>query len=148
MDPITLAGLVMTALSPYIAKVSEEFATKVGDAAFDQAQHLYQTIRARFAKEPDAGKASKQLEEFKQDPDVADTVQMKLVRILQSDPAFAETLKEIVQSGPRQILTVRGFSSAKATDFSNTTSSGAQEADVEDHSTIEGTRFHIGPKEA
>jgi len=147
MDPVTLAGLAIAALSPYIAKMGEEIATKVGDAAFDQAQRLYQAIHARFAKEPDGGKASRQLEEFKQDSDVANTVQTKLVRMLQDDPAFAQTLAQIVQSGPKQNLTVRGYSSAKDTDMSNATSSGTQEALVEDHSTIEGTRQRIGPKE-
>jgi hypothetical protein len=147
MDPVTLAGLAMAALAPYIAKVGEEVATKVGDAAFDHAQRLYSAIHARFVKEPDGGKASKQLEEFKQDPDVANTVQTKLVRMLQDDPTFAQTLTQIVQSGPKQNLTVRGSSSAKDTDISNATSSGTQEALVEDHSTIEGTRLRIGPKE-
>ena len=50
MDPVTLAGLAITTLSPYIAEVGKEVATKVGDAAFEQAQRLYDAIRARFAK--------------------------------------------------------------------------------------------------
>ena len=102
MDPMTLATLVLAQLSPYIAKAGEEFASKVGDAAFEQGKRLYEALRARFTKETpqDGGKASQKLEELKEDPDVAATVQTKLARILEADPDFANTLKQILQSGP------------------------------------------------
>ncbi len=102
MDPVTLATLVMAQLTPYIAKAGEEFASKVGDAAFEQGKRLYEALHARFAKEApkDGGKASQKLEELKEDPDVKATVETKLARILEADPDFANTLKQILQSGP------------------------------------------------
>lgn len=150
MDPVTLAGLAITTLSPYIAEVGKEVATKVGDAAFEQAQRLYDAIRARFAKEApkDEGRASEALETFKKDPDNAATVQTKLARILQDDPDFARELSKIVQSGPRQSFTVRRGSRATNTEVTTSDSRSHQEILVEDNSQIEGTRMAIGPGEA
>ena len=146
MDPATLASLALTILSPYIAEVGKEFATKVGDAAFEQAKRLYDAIHARFAKvaPKDEGRASDALETFKKDPDNAATVETKLVRILQDDPDFARELSQIVQSGPIQILTVRRHS--RATD--TTDSRSYQETLVEEHSRIERTNMAIGSDKA
>lgn len=152
MDPVTLAGLAITTLSPYIAEVGKEFATKAGDAAFEQAKRLYDAIHARFAKEApkDEGRASEALETFKKDSDNAATVQTKLARILQDDPDFAHELSQIVQSGPRQSLTVRGDSRAIDTDIATVDSKSQQEQEVlvEDHSQIKATRLRVGPGEA
>ena len=150
MDPVILAGLAITTLAPYIAEVGREFATKAGDAAFEQAKRLYDAIQARFAKEApkDQGRASEALEIFKKDSDNAATVQTKLARILQDDPDFAHELSQIVQSGPRQGLTVRRDSLAIDTDITTVDSGSQQEILVEDNSQIEGTRLIVGPGEA
>ncbi len=150
MDPATLAGLAIAALSPYIAEVGKEFATKAGDAVFEQAKRLYNAIHARFAKEApnDEGRASEALEIFKKDSDNAATVQTKLARILQEDPDFAQELSQIVQAGPKQILTVRRDSRAIDTNMTTTDSRSQQEILVEDNSQIEGTNMTIGSGKA
>jgi histone deacetylase complex regulatory component SIN3 len=150
MDPVTLAGLAIMTLSPYIAEVGKEFATKAGDAAFEQAKRLYDAIHARFAKEApkDEGRASEALEAFKKDSDNAATVQAKLARILQDDPDFAHELGQIIQSGPRQSFTVRRDSRAIDTDITTVDSGSQQEILVEDNSQIEGTRLIVGSGEA
>jgi len=117
VNPATLASLALTILSPYIAEVGKEFATKVGDTEFEQAKLLNTAIHALFAKAApkDEGRARDALETFKKDPDKAATVQTKLVCILQDNPDFARELSQIVQSVPTQILTVRRHSCATDT---------------------------------
>jgi hypothetical protein len=150
VDPITLAGLVVTALSPYIAEIGKEFATQAGDAAFERAKRLYDAIHDRFAKEApkDEGRASKALETFEKDPDNAATIQTKLARILQDDLDFTRELSLIVQSGPRQSFTVRRDSRAIDTDMATSDSRSLQEIVIEDNSQIEVTRMIIGSGEA
>lgn len=150
MDPTTLAALTVTALSPYIAEVGKEFATKAGDAAFERAKRLYDAIHDRFAKEAskDEGRASEALETFEKDPDNAATIQTKLARILEDDSDFTRELSLIIQSGPRQSFTVRRDSRALDTDMTTADSRSQQEIVVEDNSQIEGTRMIIGSGEA
>src|SRR5438270_11843610 len=101
MDPITLTGLALTILSPYIAKVGEGFATRVGDEVFEQGKRLYKAIRDRFTQHPDGGKASTVLENFTKDPEeYSSNFENKLLPLLQQDAEFAETLKKIIESGP------------------------------------------------
>src|SRR5436305_11018348 len=91
MDPATLAVVVVTALSPFIAKAGEGFATKVGEAAFEQSKRLYDAIRARFTEEADKGNDTPVdvLENYQRKPAVySNTLQTVLIPLLEDDPAF------------------------------------------------------------
>ncbi len=147
MDPVTLAGLAITTLSPYIAEVSKEFATKAGDAVFEQAKRLYDAIHARFAKEADAGKASKVLQNFAEDPkEYAPNLENKLLQILQADPNFASTLSQIYHSGPIQSIKVGEDAKFENTNFSNELDRGTQTIEAGDRPNFSGTTFNISPK--
>ncbi len=65
-------------------------------------QRLYEAIYARFAQETDGGKASNTLEFFVKDPDYSSVVEKKLSHLLQTDPAFADTLHQIIQASFNQ----------------------------------------------
>ncbi|MBV9689399.1 MAG: hypothetical protein JO202_06785 [Ktedonobacteraceae bacterium] len=107
MDAATLTNQVMTALAPivpYLSSAGTAIAGKVGEDVYQQGKKLYEAIRTRFAKEPDGGKASKALQAFVDDPDVSGAVEIKLQRLIQSDPAFADTLRQIIHAGPQQVI--------------------------------------------
>lgn len=150
MDPITLAALTALAtkvvgiLTPFFSKAGEAFASKFGEAAYQEAGHLYQIVHDRFAKEPDNGRASKALQNFADDPQTYDTVlKNMLLPILQSDSHFADALTAITQKGPLQILEIGTGSTAKGTQMENTAGQGVQIARAGDHSTLENNIFKI-----
>jgi ribosomal protein S8E len=106
MDATELAQQVMTALTPiapYLNAVGTAIATKFGEDIYQRGKRLYEAIHTRFAQEPDE-KASKALQAFVNDPDLSGGVEIKLVRLIQADPSFALTLRQILQSGPQMTI--------------------------------------------
>lgn len=110
MDPTTLTNEVMKSLAPvvpYLSTAGAAIATKVGEDVYERGKKLYEAIRARFAKEPD-DKASNALQAYVDDPDLAGSIEIKLQRLIQNDPSFAETLQQIMRAhaGPQQVIDV------------------------------------------
>src|SRR5260221_482645 len=56
MDPVIvdLATKVMAILLPLVSKSAEEFATQVGDAAYDKAKSLLSTIKQKWSRDKEA----------------------------------------------------------------------------------------------
>jgi hypothetical protein len=56
MDPamIDLATKVMAVLLPFVSKSAEEFATQVGDSAYDKAKALLSTIKQKWSRDKEA----------------------------------------------------------------------------------------------
>ena len=151
MDPIaltTLASQVMALLTPYLTKAGEEFVSQFGDAAFEQCKRLYDAVRARFIKEApkDGGNAAQALDALAKDPDMASAVQTKLVRILQEDPDFAETINVILHSDPIQRITVGADAKVEKTHISNELGQGTQTIEGGDRATFSDISMNIGPK--
>lgn len=148
MDPaaLMLASQVMTFLTPYLSKAGEEFASKVGDAAFEQCKRLYNAVRARFIKESpnDAGNASQALDALAKDPDMADVVEKKLARLLEADPDFASTLQQILRSGPQQRIEIGDDSTAENNQMRNKADKGSQEMRAGSRSTLKDNIMEIG----
>jgi hypothetical protein len=149
MDPITLTTLasqVMALLTPYLTKAGEEFASKFGDAAFEQCKRLYDAVRARFVKEApkDGGNAAQALDALAKDPDMASAVQTKLARILQADPDFANTLKQLLRSGPLQDIQVGEDSTAIGNQMRNREGEGSQTMRGGNRSTLKDNIMEIG----
>src|SRR5713226_6107319 len=149
MDPIaltTLASQVVALLTPYLTKAGEEFASKFGDAAFEQCKRLYDAVRARFMKEApkDGGNAAQALDALAKDPDMASAVQTKLVRILQADPNFAETINVILHSGPIQSIEVGDDSIAEGNQMKNRVGEGSQMMRGGNRSTLKDNSMEIG----
>lgn len=153
MDTSTLtafAGQVMVLLTPwvpYLGKAGEAVATKSGEAAFEKAAELYKAIHTRFVKEvpTDQGKASQALELLSTDPDNAETVQKKLVRILQNDPGFLDTLRKIVEGSSGPIMSVKGGNRIVVEDIDISTTHQRSKQTVEggDDATLRRIRMKV-----
>ncbi len=146
MDAVTLTTQVMTILTPvlpYLTSAGTAIAGKIGEDTYQQAKKLYETIRTRFAKEPDDGKASKALQAFVDDPDLSGSIEIKLQRLIQSDPHFANTLHQIILTGPRQSLTADEDAEVRRIRMTNTAGSGDQDIKGGKRSKIEDVEMNI-----
>ncbi len=147
MDPLilTLASQVMTFITPYLTKAGEEFASKVGDAAFEQCTRLYNVVRARFINEApnDGGNASHALDALPKDPDMAGVVETKLARLLEADPDFANTLQQMLRSGPLQSIEIGEDSTAEGNQMKNRAGEGSQTMQAGNRSTLKGNIMEI-----
>jgi hypothetical protein len=99
MDPITIALQVVSVLAPFVSNVANEFASKVGDAAFDKASAILAAIKKRWASDP---VASADLSRFEQNPQVFQPVlQDTLQKKLSDDKELADLLSQLLQEmGP------------------------------------------------
>ncbi|MGZ3626950.1 MAG: hypothetical protein ACXVDN_04665 [Ktedonobacteraceae bacterium] len=101
MDPITiaLASQVISVLVPFVSKAADEFASKVGDAAFDKASAILGAIKKKWAGDP---VASADLTRFEQNPQVFQTVlQDTLQKKLSDDKELADLLSQLLHDmGP------------------------------------------------
>lgn len=149
MDPVTLAAVVVAALSPFIAKAGEGLATKIGEETFEQGKRLYEAIHARFTKEADKGDdtAVDVLQNYERKPAVySDTLQTVLVPLLENDPAFAQTLTQIVQSGPTQNMDFQDDANIEDTHMDNEYGKGSQNMKGGHRSHFKNVSMNIGPK--
>ena len=106
MDPTTLVHQVINTLIPvipYLSSAGTAIATKIGEDTYQQGKKLYHTIYARFAQEPD-DKANKALQAWVDDPDLSSAVEVKLLRLIQHNSAFAGMLLHIIQTGPQMVI--------------------------------------------
>lgn len=100
MEPVTLGTTVMSILMPYVAKKAEEFIKIAGKAAYNRAQKLLATLKAKWAGDKEA---TDQLALFEQDPNrhwqaVEDTLTKRLAK----DRNLAAELKQVIeQMGPK-----------------------------------------------
>lgn len=98
MDISTLVPAVMALLAPFVAKGAEEFAKTAGKAAAEKAGALLSTLRERWSKDDEAKDA---LTRFEQKPErYRPVVEDILAEAVRADPAFAQTLSQIL--GPVQ----------------------------------------------
>lgn len=152
MDIPTITTEVMnalTALVPYIGAAGTAIATSAGNSAYargiEQAKHLYEKIKERFAGEKDGASATQALQTFVNgDADFNIVVKTKLERILHNDPAFAQDLLRIIQSGPIQSLIVGEEAEARRIHMTNTFGRGSQNVQIGRGSTTEDIKFNIG----
>ena len=129
MDAATLTNEVMTALAPivpYLSGAGNAIAGKVGEDVYQQGKKLYQAIRTRFAKEPDSGKANKALQAFVDDPDLSGAIEIKLQRLIQSDPAFADILCQIIHTGSQQVIDASDAATVRKNTMKSTQHRGFQ----------------------
>jgi len=100
MDPIsTLVGSVMGVLMPYVVKGAEEFARLAGEAAYNKARHLLDTLKAKLAGDKEAIDGLTRLEEKPEryQPVVEDILKEKLS---QDKDLAAELERLLKEMGP------------------------------------------------
>lgn len=149
MDPAALTGLIMGIITSSVPLIGTAIATRLGEDAYgtakEQAKRLYEAIHKRFSHEKDNGNASQALQALAGgDTDYDVVVEKKLFTVLQADPDFARELAQIVQSGPRQILTAAEEARASRIRMSNSLGRGHQEISAGKSSIIDDVQFTIG----
>jgi hypothetical protein len=143
MDIMTVAALAMGFLTAVATKAGEDTYGKTKELAM----HVYEAIRARFAREYDGGRTNQALQTFVEgDVDYAGVVEQKLLNILNADPAFAQELAGLVQSGPRQSLKAAEEARATGIRMRNTLGKGQQEVDLGARASAEDVEFTIRPE--
>lgn len=141
-----LASQVVGILTPFFSKVGETIATKFGEDAYQASKHLYEVVHNRFAKKDDAGRASRALQNFADDPQLyGDVFKEMLIPLLQADPNFAETINVILHTGPIQRITVGANAKVEDTHMSNIMGQGTQTIEGGDGSTFSEVSLNIGP---
>jgi hypothetical protein len=149
MDSAALTSLIMGIITSSLPLIGTAMATKLGEDVYgtakEQAKRLYDAIHKRFSHEKDSGNASQALQALAGgDTDYELVVEKKLFTILQADPGFARELAQIVQSGPRQILTAAEEARASRIRMSNSLGRGHQEISAGKNSIIDDVQFTIG----
>ncbi len=145
MDPTALVHQVMNALIPvipYLSSVGTAIATKVGEDTYQQGKKLYSAIYDRFKREPD-DKASKALQAWVDDPDLSSAVEIKLLRIIQHDPAFAGMLLHIIQTGPQMVIDASDEATVRKNIMQNTQGHGSQRITASGKSQVEENQMTI-----
>ncbi len=118
----TLAAQVIAILAPavpHFSNADNDVATKVGEDAYAEANHLYSVISTRFTKEADGGKSSRLLQNFIEDPEeYASILENNLLRLLQADSDFAHVLSQIIKTVPFQEMSFGDESNITSNIFS------------------------------
>jgi len=100
MDPVTMATLAVTALSPYLIEAAKGAGGKAGEAAYEEVAKLF-----RFLKEKLSGsneqKALRRVEEHPEDPDNQAALRVVLKETLQRDQGFCGELEALLKSLPK-----------------------------------------------
>lgn len=139
----------LTALIPYIGAAGTAIATNAGNSVYakgvEQAKHLYEKIRERFAREKDGASATTALQTFVEgDADYTIVVKTKLERLLRDDPAFAQDLLSMIQSGPIQSLIVGEEAEARRIAMTNKYGQGSQSVQTGRGSKTEDIKLNMG----
>jgi len=143
MEPVTtaLATTVVAILTPYARKTAEAFISIAGEAAYQKANGLFETLKTRWA-----GKAaSANLDEFCQDPEGSrDILEVVLRKQLTIDQALRNDIERRVQETAPLIAVFQkmhqadGVVGVDAEEISRGAISVHQEADTA--TTITGVR--------
>src|SRR5437868_12441654 len=101
MDPaiVDIATKVVAVLLPLVSKGAEEFASKIGDAAYEKAKGILSTLKQRWSVDTEATEG---LVRFEQKPERYQTVLEDILQEkLSEDHDLAEQLSRLLQEiGP------------------------------------------------
>ena len=159
MDIPTLVMQIIHALAPLapflagigggigagiVTKIGED----IGDEVVHEGQQLYHIVEERFDKEKpvDQGSASRALQNFIAEPDTYEEIfKKKLLSLLQTDPAFADEVDQLLNTSPALQQIIRGGNKAILRDIEqiNTREAGSQSIEVGDEGTAERIRQTI-----
>jgi hypothetical protein len=98
MDPVTIAGSIVTILGPYVSQVGEALIKTVGEVAVDKASNLLGWLKEKFEGDP---AATKDLTRFEKDPKSYEVALKSTIQEKAADPGFAqEAERRITEIGP------------------------------------------------
>jgi type II secretory pathway pseudopilin PulG len=108
-DAAFLASAAVTVLSPYLVEAAKAGAKKVGEATFEGATKLYQTLKARLTG-PAEKKALEKLEAAPEKPDNQAALRVFLEERLAEDPDLRAEVSRLVEEWItiQQIANIKG----------------------------------------
>jgi hypothetical protein len=97
-----LAATVLSILAPYAARTGKEFVETVGEAAYQRAKGLMDTLKQRWMGRPENKEASDALENFEKKPErYAPVLKDVLEEKIAADPELAgELTRKTGEFGP------------------------------------------------
>jgi hypothetical protein len=106
MDPATLAGTVISILTPYVTKGAKELVETAGQLAYDHAKKLFNTLKSRWSADPVAADS---LSRFEKKADVHGPVLKEIVeeRLKTDQQLFEEVSQTVKDLGPRLDILVK-----------------------------------------
>lgn len=105
MDPNSIAALAVgtfTALQPYLPVLAAKAAEKIAEKIPSGIVKLWSLLRERFARNPNAEEALKDLLRTPEDPDAHAAFRIQLRKLLEQDSGFAAEVKCIVDQAGQQ----------------------------------------------
>lgn len=97
MDPVSLSAAAVALLSPVVTKLLDRAAEESSNAVFDKVRELYRTVRGRFGSDSYAAGALERFEADPENPQRQGILQDALAEVVTEDPAFAATLRDLVE---------------------------------------------------
>ncbi|MGQ5702015.1 hypothetical protein ACUJ46_08200 [Sandaracinobacteroides sp. A072] len=94
MDPVTLSFTVVACITPYLIKVGEGAAEKVGEASVEAGVKMLGWMKDKLS-----GRAKEALEDLEKAPSQEDNqadLRKQLVKVLEANPAFADELAALL----------------------------------------------------
>ncbi len=107
MDPATLAALALTVLSPYLAKVGEKVAEKMGESLPTHAEKLWTTLTGKLDTRPAAKVAVEDLAENPADADNQAAFRKELKKALAEDPQFLAVMAELLEKAQKESQSIK-----------------------------------------
>jgi len=102
MDIITVATGAVTLLAPYLVKVGEKAAEKVGEKLPEAAAKVWNAIMARFTGKLAAEEAIKDFVAMPDDEDNRAAFRKELRKVLEAEPTFVDELARLLDDARRQ----------------------------------------------
>jgi hypothetical protein len=129
MEIAALTAFLAPFVAPLLAKTQEAAADAVqqfGEAAWDQAQQLWQRIGDRVFERPAAKEAVEDVAKAPDDPRATSALELQLEKILSADPGLRDELAKIWQAGQAAGITIaaigeRSFAAQNVTNSTVTT---------------------------
>ncbi len=97
VEPVTLTATAVALLAPYLAKGAEAAAGKLGEQAAAGVGKLVALVRGRLSGAA-AAEALTELAAAPEDADAQGAVRLQLKKAIAADPAFAEELRQLVET--------------------------------------------------
>jgi hypothetical protein len=104
MDPATLASTAVALLSPYLEKIGDKAAEKLGDEAPELGSKLLGWLRTKLP-----GRGQEAVEDLAAKPDSEDNqadLRKQLAKALAADPALAKELAALLPQTPAETTTM------------------------------------------
>jgi hypothetical protein len=102
MEPLTIATTAVAFLSPYLVKIGEQAAEKVGEKLPEAVGKVWNAIVTKFKGKAAAEEAVKDLVAKPDDEDNRAAFRKELRKVLDAEPVFVNELAGLLEEAKRQ----------------------------------------------